>query len=395
MFRKPRDQPTATSQSLTVPSIGRPPTPPFAERKSTIRSATPTRTMASKPPTPVLGRSQTTVRSTGGNRTIPAGKAKGKINGSILNFFKKAESTLDPESIPKEEQASLFFEDSDIKSKIVSPFQIPTPPRENGETSPDKAAPRYNEDPRAVKRRRTSDYGVSMVAEDAGEAGDERHSDSLGGATIGPSSVDSGTANPDEEYGPQKKEDWLDDTPAEESPYAKAANKNPGNGPFVEDPESEDDMIRHWTSSAFENPKPSGKLLLDEVSLPARVKSELTENSVEIVPSLNREGTSIVGGDGFEGMEDFIDDEFPEDGEEYMERLWMKEQEGLELGVEDESLGDDPLEMKGASNDTASPEDPAQGDDGASSCPLCSESLEGITPEVSHSERFNVTTLFL
>jgi DNA cross-link repair 1A protein len=393
MFRKPRDQPTAASQLSMVPSIGRPPTPPFAEPESTTRSATPGRTMTSKPPIPVLGRSQTTARSTGSNRTIPAGKAKGKINGSILNFFKKAESTLDPDSVPKEEHASLFFEDSFMKSENVSPPQIPTPPQESGETSPDKAALRYNEDQRAVKRRRTSDHGVAMAAEHVGEAGDKRHSDSLDGPTTGPSSVDSGAANPDGKYGPQKKEDWLDNTPTEESPNAEACDKNLANGPFVEDPESEDDMIRHWASSAFENPKSSGKLLLDEALVPARVDSELPENNFETVPSLHREGTSIVGGDGFEGVEDFIDEEFPEDGEEYMERLWMKEQEGLELGVEDEGLGDDLLEMKGETDGTTSPGDPAQGDDGASSCPICSESLEGITSEVSHSERSNVTIL--
>lgn len=385
MFRKPRDQPAVTSQSPILPYTGRPPTPPSADFKSPPPLTPQVRTMASKPPTPVLGRSQTTVRGVGGSRITPAGKAKGKANGSILSFFKKTETPFNTEPAPKEEQTGLFFEDSNIKSKHVSPTQTRTPPRENGDISLDKAALRYNEDLRAVKRRRTSEHGMLKAVEDAEEAGDERGSKSPDAGATRPSPVDSGPANHVMGHSPEKAGGLLVNTATKEQFDVEASNNKLGNGPFVEDPESDDDMIRHWTASSFEEPKPLGKLLIEEVSPPARLKSEPSEDNVRNVPSLHREGTSIVGGDGFEGMEDFFDDEFPEDGEEYMERLWMEEQQGLELGLEDDSIGDD---LKGKSDDTPGLEKPAQGDEGTSACPICNESLEGFTPEVSHSEHF-------
>ena len=398
MFRKPRDQLIVTSQSPVHPSIGRPPTPSSADSKSPIPSITQARTMASNPLTPVLGRSQTIVRSAVGNRTMSAGKAKGKANGSILSFFKKAETPFSPESTPKGEQSSLFFEDNSIKSAHISPTQPPTPPRENGEMSPDKTALRYNEDSRAVKRRRTSDCGVPLAAEDMREAGDKGHSNDSTEWATAPSSISSLAAmepipaNLNGEYSLQKKEDLPVDTHIGESPNAKASNSNPGNGPFVEDPESEDEMIRHWTASAFEKPKSSENYPMEGVPPLVQQNSEPLEASISNIPSLHREGTSVVGGDGFEGMEDFIDDEFPENGEEYMERVWMKEQEGLELGLEDDSMGDDSLEGKEELDETPDIERIAQEDDGSSSCPMCSESLQGITIEVSYFESCEQTT---
>ena len=338
---------------------------------------------------PVLGRSQTTIRSAGGNRFTPAGKAKGKANGSILSFFKKAETPLGHDPVAKDEQTSLFFEESDTRGEHVSHTQMPTPPRENVDVSPDKSTLRYNEDLRAVKRRRTSEHNTSTTVDDVAEAGDEQRSDSLDGATTRRLPTDSGHSTHNGDHSPQKDGDSLVDISTEEHLNATASKSNPGNGPFVEDPESDDDMIRHWTRSAFEDPKPLEEVLSDEASPLAIMKCESSKNSAGNVPSLYREGTSIVGGDGFEGMEEFIDDEFPEDGEEYMERLWMKEQEGLELGLEDDSMGDSPKEEP---NDTADLGSTLHGDDATSSCPICSESLQGITPEVGCSEDFYKST---
>ena len=93
------------------------------------------------------------------------------------------------------------------------------------------------------------------------------------------------------------------------------------------------------------------------------------------VPSLNRESTSVVETDEFDGIEDFIDDEFPEEGEEYMERLWMDQEGLLDLDTEDGGVA--------IKQDTVAEVDTTTKSEEVEICPLCAISFEGVSPNVS------------
>lgn len=125
------------------------------------------------------------------------------------------------------------------------------------------------------------------------------------------------------------------------APIAKVSS-----GPFMEESDSEDEEIDHTVP----------------VTGPTTTKTEPKEP-----PPLIHQPTSASVADldnfgNFEATDDFEDDVFDE-GEEYVERLWMEqEQIKLENG-EDDSFQDDPLETPEAD---------------APTCPICSVSLAGV-----------------
>ena len=348
-----------------------------------LTSATQKMSASPKPLVPILGRSQTTLRSTGGNRSIPVNRLKGKGNGSILKFFKKADSTSNVKPVLHEDDASLFFEDPYSETDRVGPIQTPTPPRDEVEGLLETESMRYNENPSTVKRRRTNDYNVPQATNDEGGMCEpDRPITATTGLTSGAASYDNLVTNGLVES-PRTASSLTDDiarTSDEKSVEVVVRN----NGPFLEDSDSEDEMIKHLTTTAFTNAEATDGYAVTDKSPLIRVKSELPDSSIPDIPSLRREGTSIIGGDGFDGLEDFIDDEFPEDGEEYMERLWMDEQQRLELDLEDEGIGHDSRQGAEEVDGQLLQIPIAEPDDGTESCPVCSASLRGIRPEVGH-----------
>ncbi|KAK6000137.1 hypothetical protein QM012_004125 [Aureobasidium pullulans] len=133
-------------------------------------------------------------------------------------------------------------------------------------------------------------------------------------------------------------------TPVDEvisAPVAKVSS-----GPFMEESDSEDE----------------GNDDINPDAEPTTIKTEPREP-----PSLIHQPTSASVADSdnfgdFEATDDFEDDVFDE-GEEYVERLWMEqEQIKLENG-EDDSFQDDPTEIPEADGPT---------------CPICSVSLAGV-----------------
>ena len=345
MFRKPRDSDGSLSEATLTPSTGRPPTPPSSVTSRTI-SHGPIMTITSKSPLHGLGRSQTTPKNVS-RQTVPLGKSRGKSNGSILSFFKKADASGKAARVEEED---LFFADTFTGREPPLP-QIPTPPSEKANDGEDiygeSTSNRFNEVLGSVKRRR-KESGNTGTGSDFGKVGSK---DTLPHTPIDASSSLS---------------------PGQES------NSGPKQvaGPFVEDSESEDEMIKHLSKAAFASVNPQQTEIRNTLTEREDLGNE--DESVVPIPSLQRGSTSIVGGDGFEGFEDFIDDEFPEDGEEYMERRWMDEQERLEMGLEelDEDENDIPVDTK--EQGTTQTEEEM----GAESCPICSASLSGITPEV-------------
>lgn len=267
------------------------------------------------------------------------GKGKGKPNGNIMSFFKKAESSGATVIGFKEEDEGLFIEESPVKGGPNLPLQTPTPPREESlmETCPkdaemdsvDSPLSRYNENIVPSKRRRT------------------------------------------------------DDTPRQ-SPPVGLEKPAPSRGPFIDDSDSDDEQGKLPGLCGLEatsHEKQCETAVID--TTPANERQPSGKDSVGVaVPSLKREMTSIGEVNEFEGIDDFIDDEFPEEGEEYLERRWMEEQAEFEEGLEEEGqvMEDNTTDVELAHPSDAigiMPQD-AQ----SSSCPICGGNTAGLSDQV-------------
>lgn len=267
-----------------------------------------------------------------------AGKAKGKPNGNIMSFFKRAESSGTTVADVKEDDEPLFLEDSPVKGGANMPLQTPTPPREefSNETTPEdfemtvRGSPlsRYNEDGVPNKRRRT------------------------------------------------------EDTPRQSS-QVEETEAAPARGPFVDDSDSDNESVGPSFPAIKISSRETESVLAVRGSLPAGEKQPPGKDLVgPAVPSLKQETTSIGEVNDFDGIGDFIDDEFPEDGEEYLERRWMEEQAEFEEGLEEEgqAMGDDTMDVEPGdigNNTRVMPQDA-----GSTSCPICGGNTAGLTDQV-------------
>lgn len=285
--------------------------------------------------TPLQGKTRPPPKRT---PTAATAKAKGKPNGNIMSFFKRAESSGTFQTDLKEEDESLFLGDSPAKDGATLPQQTPTPPREqsSNETSPEdiemsiRESPlsRYNEDGVPSKRRRT-------------------------------------------ESTPKQSLEIQETKPA------------PTRGPFVDDSESDDEPVKIPSLPVAENPSTEKEIeMVARTTSPAIEKQPSKKDLVApAVPSLKRETTSVQEVNDFDGIEDFIDDEFPEEGEEYLERRWMEEQAEFEEGLEEEgqAMADNTMDVE--------PENPGDTtrfkpqDAGSTSCPICGGSTAGMTDQ--------------
>ncbi len=334
MFRKPREAVAVSGDPTPISSTGRPPSPPSARQEQRILEPpmASQSTMASAT-TPILGRSRILPKKT---PTAASSKGKGKPNGNIMNFFKKADPDPATECTTHGEYESLFLEDSPVKTQREATVQIPTPPREEASTEPspqweevttsDLSPSRYNEDSVPAKRRRI-----------------------------------------------------------EGTPTRSTAGKPTPTGPFVDDSDNEAGPPEAVLSETPKNAKCDGVLEAaftdHRTPLPEDDFNRL-EDAVPEVPLLKKESTSIAEVNDFDGFEDFIDDEFPEDGEENIERRWMEEQAELELGIEEDD------EVPAIDSKTAKEEDAEEGlivtsqEAGDPSCPICGGNMAGISETV-------------
>jgi hypothetical protein len=249
------------------------------------------------------------------------GKANGvKANGSILSFFKKAESKLE------EPEEGLFLPDEDTVGDRQDLTRSLTPEdafggqdwgRDGGGKLEDldgDRASRFNEDGQAVKRRKLgSGEDVELLINSSGDIIEDANKD----------------------------ENSLD--------------------------------IRNDSTS---NEKPD----LESMSiLETTLKPETNVDNQKIrntIPELKRESTSYVDDDDFERLGDFDEDLYAE-GEEFQERQWMEEQRQFELAENDQldSLPGEREEYNAELNNQNS-------ETSTESCPICSSSLAGISNEV-------------
>lgn len=336
MFRNPR-QPTgqAVSKSIIQPSTGRPPTPSSTPKKIRDRSTEDSKTMSTLT-TPLLGRSKTVPKSNGRSSTFSGGKPKPKPNGSILSFFKKA-STTAPDNIKSDLYESLFVENDELP-KLQEAVQIETPPMGNdsdegfpatSRISEKETALRFNEEPGSIKRQRLESP-----------------------STPSPSSL------------------------------AQKASNIVRTGPFFEDSDDDDEiMIKFGKRCLEEVSEPQSTLSIEsyEKSGEEETSTKLEVASSRPIPLVTHESSKIEEEDGFEDIEDFIDDEFPEEGEEYLERRWMEEQGEIQPGIDDADAEDySETRVRDIKDNMVQvyPEPVTP------TCPLCDMSFNGLTSEV-------------
>ncbi|TKA31791.1 hypothetical protein B0A50_01870 [Salinomyces thailandicus] len=341
MFRKPRDAVDDRSSTAT-PSVGRAPTPPGAPAKTPFSLAVPpsvpapkmaaAKTRTSKPsPLPTIGR-QGPSGSAKKSSAAAKSKLQSKGNGSILSFFKKTDSNADEDlGLFVEESghsalATLEREEQQARSPSHEAFEAGT---ENG-----MEEARFNENASSVKRRRTAQ------SEDR-----EEETASLFG-----------------------------ESPGDQAKQASQLRS----GPFMEESDSEQEEEQPEAIISIKQ-EPETLVLDDacseEGSKTAKQVQPLSDSAIEKAPSpppLIKQETSysaeLDGFKDFEGMEDFDEGLF-EEGDEFMERKYMEEQDRLE---EDDEKGHDGMTHDGSRvGPVAAPE-------ASPSCPICSASLAGI-----------------
>ena len=338
MFRKPREAiPSLADVAPQAPSIGRPPTPPDSTRQKpphALYMAVPTNTH--------LGRSKTASKTA--PRTSSVGKVKSSGNGNILNFFQKTRPAKSVAVVRAEE--SLFLDDDDFGTgpPIRKVIQTPTPPRDN-HTNEDlieqydpsiwpEPISRYNEDDGPFKRRKM----------DGGVRGSPLLSTDAGG----------------------RKKPF----------FARGASPDRS--------ESEIPKICEGGKDAAYNRPDVGS----EAS-PISDEGKIEDHGKKIppIPSPKQESTSYAEPTDFDGIEDFDDQEFPEEGEEYLERVWMQEQAELEMGIEeDDADGTPDGKMRQEEEEAEITTEVVMHDETAVSCPICSTSLAGVMDQVRFTQ---------
>lgn len=155
-------------------------------------------------------------------------------------------------------------------------------------------------------------------------------------------------------------------------------------GPFIEDSDSDEDVTKTIKDtggppvSDWEAEKSAGTVVAERHRTEQNGEDEDQSLNLPKIPALKQESTSVRGDDGFDNIEDFVDDEFAEEGEEYIERRWIEEQRRVELGLEDEGRG----ELAEGSMETATEDERLAQSGGAAPCPICAVNLSGITDTV-------------
>ena len=274
--------------------------------------------MVRNPPNQLAKPLQGTKQTPSKSRQTPNGKAKGKANGSILSFFKKAQA-----SSQQDNDDSLFLSDDESAETTNAPARAKLD-GDQDDLKLEKEESRYNESNAPVKRKRTS-------VEDATMKESETRADNSQGEE-------------DQTITPLRE---LDIT----------SHQKPKGQLFARQLDRKDSDFG-----------------LTEANTPNRDAS--CSPFKKSAPTLKREQTSISE-DLFDGIEDFADDEFPEDGEEFTERFYLQEQRRLEREFDDEgdetNLNDDSF--------VAPQEQDTSGGATDCSCPICNASLEGLSTE--------------
>ena len=356
-------------------------------------------------------------------KVVPAktpGKTPRKPNASILNFFKKVDSSLKDDSI--------FLSQGPQANNIPAPPRLPTPDIDDevedlyGES--DVADGRFNEAMVPIKRRKTSNESAySNPRENANEQEAPR-------ASAIPESACS-PPPPDKSKKPKRKGPFLSDSDTDDD-FDKEdvknctlrAQKKGLEYTVTERPDDMNDVVETkpispkqikenrpavpsvnstepanggawktrkrvpvWEAQAkWEALRPNTPSPVNSPAANAGDESQMlnpkdspneSNNAREetVIPALKREATSIDEWGKFDDIDEFPDDDEFGDGEEAFERKWMEEQTRLEAagGYQDE----EPFE---GFPDGDLPQE-APNDEVTATCPICDANLGGFSPD--------------
>lgn len=291
--------------------------------------------------TPRTSRVRAVAKSTSRSLVLTNGNITAKHNGSILNFFRKAQNSPAGEESPKDDYESLFLEDETPTEKIDELIQTPTPPRDYSSvktslnhslsSSDQLYSSRFNEEDGPSKRRRVEDQPVSSL-------------------------------------------------------ITKAIQMGMREGQYDEDSHEDEELLKVLSPSTKGHHSSKNKRSRNS-GLEFRTMGERqADDSADPppAPSLRRESTSIADNE-FERVEDFIEDydEFPEEGEEYLERKWMMEERQFEMDFDELAEVDNDQKMKGQGD--GGQREALQGQEEALSCPICGTSFVGFSDQVRFS----------
>ena len=373
MFRNPREGQIDT---------GRPPTPPRLGDTPKMQSKSPYFNGATTPisSTPKLVGSK--------KKPLMSGNSRSKPNASILNFFQKAPPTP---SNNGSEVEGLFFKEKDA----------------------DTTEFRQGSRERSLSPSRMFlDGGVnlgdgSMIVDEESPLKKRKlfHNSA-------PTNIDESSActPPPTEYMPPDLSggDGSHDKGLK-MPRPKATYSKPKRivGGFVDESDSEDEEVGESSTEVHTQDASSGQSLRNveasaggtlvathtEHSPPnddgwdSRLQKEESPNHVTQVPTLKQESTSMFDPGEFD--EDFDEEEFYEQGEEYLERRWMQEQHELEMGLDNEDDEDSSETNLHASRSIETNQHILVVQENSETvCPVCGGSLFGVS-ETEASQHVN------
>lgn len=380
MFRKPRED--VTSDTTVKPSTGRPPTPPdgrsAAPTGSTTAMAGPS--SSTKPLTPRTNTKTNArrVSSQSAKKTFSA-KAPGKANGSILNFFKKVEA---------EDEGGLFLSGGryDV-SPTKKDLAVRPPTRDDLEGaayhdlySAADGTERYNESGNSTKRRRISDghtdtqlrNGLTRVSFEGKQLATKDPNVALPlGIVVGAEIPEACTPPPPDADGPQPRRmgAFLDDSDSEDGEAVvgiAARNQSVQDAAVKAKVALCSEGLPGMSTMAKPEAEDRSDLFEDVPDAPKDHPADGEQN-----PPLKPEETSYGDYGAFDDMEEYpdIEDEFA-DGEEFMERKWMEEQEKFENADASEINGPFPSDSFGMPDESS-----------ISKCPICDSDLGGNTTD--------------
>ncbi|KAF2151371.1 DRMBL-domain-containing protein [Myriangium duriaei CBS 260.36] len=360
MFRNPRENAEKLSTEYIQPSVGRPPSPPTARTCGSIAAARdvkiepqrPNMATVSSTTIPTIGRGSTNPKKSNANSNK---QAKGKPNGSILTFFKKAEDVDEDLFVPSR---GMGMSSATTENKASSPAQPRVSGRIRSLGQDEEKGEQYHENGNSVKKRKLSH-------ENASEQG-ENHSYS------------DGALSTDQFEQLTAKGFALGGNDVKQSQTRKSTAL------FMEDSDSDEESPA--TAVKQESVISSDKAIVAPAQqrpvTPQKIATTNGNIEDDAPPSLKREETSMAGpGDfaDFQDMGDFEEDLF-EEGDEFVERRWMEEQARLEA----EQAGLDGNNGFGDYSEQATLE-PSAAEcsevDAAPACPICNIALAGASDQ--------------
>lgn len=346
------------------------------------------RTSSTKPLTPRANtKSNVPTFSRQGTKKAFSAKTPSKPNGNILNFFKKVEAPDDGALfLPVSRHDPVPVEKSFVRSPTPEEFNVGL---EEDLYSATDGTERYNESGYSTKRRKMSNGSNNQRFENGGSVSSEHKRTYISQGSV---------IRPDPDTLASEVQETC--TPPPPDPTITTKPQPRRIGAFLDDSDSEDEesglgVMKQGQvvqDAAVEEKIDRTEPLLsmnEMVETKAVNRDEIRESPVapdvdavfpadgDQIPTLEREDTGCGDYGAFDDIEEYpdIEDEFA-DGEEFVERKWMEEQERFEnadVDTKNDAYPGDGFEI--------GPHDQMLDESSIANCPICEADLVGTTAD--------------